>query len=253
MGGYAGGGQASLIACDEIIESIGNGLGVIESIESAHAAIINAASEGRGPELMGSTVVVLKTGTQGYVVAWVGDSRAYLWNGKLVRLSRDHSLVQSLIDSGELDADSLEAANIKNVITQCLGPANRGIPRVETVSGAWHKGEKVLLCSDGLHGEIDDAEIRRIIAGNESSGDQAIAEALVNSALQAGGKDNITTVVVSAPLDAPEQAPARSGGWPRSLLLALMAVVIVLLLSLFVIQYSGATHSGADSSNGEQQ
>lgn len=240
MGGHAGGGQASSIACDEIIKSIGNGLGITDSIEAAHTVLVSAANEGRGPAQMGTTVVLLKNGTQGYVVAWVGDSRAYLWNGKLLQLTRDHSLVQSLVDDGELEANSPEAAKIKNVITQCLGPANNGIPRIDTVNVTWHEGDKVLLCSDGLHGEVEDAEIGRVIARNASSGDQAIAEALVNSAIQAGGSDNITAVVVSAPQSRAGQTRTRQvpvqttdGGLGRRLLFVLMACAALLLLLIY--------------------
>jgi protein phosphatase len=239
MGGYAGGDVASAIARNVVLASIRDGQGVKTSIQAAHAAIVQAAREGKGPDHMGSTIVALKSTGAEYLVAWVGDSRSYLWNGKLLQLSRDHSLVQSMIDSGKLTADSPKADNIRNVITQCLGPPNDGVPRVDTVTGTWKAGDKVLLCSDGLHGELGDDVINAIITEQQQAGDQSIVEALVDAALQAGGSDNITAVIVSAPAVLPEPAPdpvqvVRGGGGPGRMLLSIMAGVVLLVLMFYL-------------------
>jgi serine/threonine protein phosphatase PrpC len=236
MGGHAGGDVASAIARDVILSSIRDGEGVKTSILAAHDSIVRSAEEGEGPPQMGSTIVALRSTGRDYLIAWVGDSRAYLWNGNLRRLSRDHSLVEDMIDSGAFAEDSPEAAEIRNVITQCLGPPNKTVPRVDTVTGNWQAGDKIVLCSDGMHGELSDDIINGIIDAQQDAGDQAIVGALVDAALQAGGSDNITVVVVSAPKVLPypamkaEREEGTSGsGW---LLFAVIAASALLLFYL---------------------
>jgi len=240
MGGHAGGDVASAVARDVILASIRAGERVDASILAAHDAITKAAEAGKGSPYMGSTVVALSSTGPDYEVSWVGDSRAYLWNGSLSQLSRDHSLVQSMIDSGQLTKDSPKADEIRNVITQCLGPPNKSAPRVDAVSGSWRPGDKIVLCSDGMHGELDDEAISRIIESNVDEGDQAIVDALVDAALEAGGSDNITVVVISAPQDIPQQAADIESGEPggrTTRLISMLLAVIVLVISLLYLYF----------------
>jgi len=101
MGGYKGGQTASRITIEKLTDDARKGIPLSESISNIHHEIIKAAELNPENHGMGSTVVAMKTDGCHYEVAWVGDSRAYLWNGIMLRqLTRDHSYVQSLIDEG---------------------------------------------------------------------------------------------------------------------------------------------------------
>ncbi|HES58670.1 MAG TPA: serine/threonine-protein phosphatase, partial [Firmicutes bacterium] len=129
-------------------------------------------------------------------VFWVGDSRAYLIGPcGMLPLTRDHSYVQDLIESGSISAEEARTHQMKNVITRCLGGAgNSGAPDVFPFSPG--PGEAILLCSDGLTDALDDAQIWQVLMDNsEHSLDNAV-KALVRAANEAGGPDNITVVLV---------------------------------------------------------
>jgi protein phosphatase len=234
MGGHSGGDVASRIVRDEIIAGVTGGKDLVEAIVEAHLSLQAAAERGEGSRQMGSTVVALRGRDSGYQIAWVGDSRAYLWDGALHQLSRDHSLVQEYLDSRKLDAGSIDLSQWSNAITQCLGPANSGTPRVDEVNGEWHGGEKILLCSDGLHGELGDQEIAALLAESATQDDQSLAERLVQAAREAGGADNVTAVLVSAPANA---SPGRSAGQAGQPLAAIALGVAAACLVALIIFY----------------
>lgn len=195
MGGAKGGEVASSIAVNEILSCIKLNIPLTQSILTAHQAIINSASKNKDLKGMGSTVVALKCNTNTeYEIAWVGDSRAYLWSDRLSRLTEDHSYVQQLVHSGELDPDDTWGHIKSNVIVQALGMVNKDI-EVGVYSGQWRDNQKILLCSDGLHGELKDSEIADIVRQDKSN--QQIADLLITAALSKGGKDNISVILVS--------------------------------------------------------
>ncbi len=197
MGGHRGGDVASTIASATVVEAIRAGRSLSEAIQRAHDAVLAAAEQGQGAPNMGSTIVALRVSDQrNYEIAWVGDSRAYLWDGQLHQLSRDHSYVQWLVDRGEISEEQARKHPKSNVITQALGVRGQGI-RVDCRSGTLNKGQKILLCSDGLNGEVSDAEISKIMMseGNE----QSLVDRLIETALQRGGRDNVSVLVISAP------------------------------------------------------
>lgn len=236
MGGHSGGEVASRIVADHIMEEVDSGKGLVEAIEGAHQSVVDAAGRGEGSQQMGSTVVALRSNGAGYQIAWVGDSRAYLWDGALRQLTRDHSLVQEYLDSRNLDAGAVDLSQWSNVITQCLGPANSGTPRVDVVSGDWHAGEKILLCSDGLHGELDTPAIAELLAGAAQDDDQTLAERLVQAAREAGGADNVTAVLVSAPAHTKPRINSEAAG-RQSLAPVMIGVVTALLLALLLYYF----------------
>ncbi len=197
MGGHRGGKVASTIACETVVEAVRSGMSLREAIQFAHDEVLAAGERGEGAPDMGSTIVALRVqNRRDYEVAWVGDSRAYLWDGQLRQLSRDHSYVQWLVDRGEISEDQARRHPKSNVITQALGVHGQGI-RVECLNGQLGKGEKILLCSDGLNGEVSDGEISRIMRSDAS--EQSLVDRLIEAALQRGGRDNISVLVVSAP------------------------------------------------------
>lgn len=199
MGGHEAGEVASAIAIREIARSIEQGMALAEAIETAHRAIQTAALQGDGAADMGSTVVALKLDNGlHYEIAWVGDSRAYLWNGGLHRLTTDHSYVQMLLNAGMITESEIPGHPCRNVISQALGTGgadNKKI-KVDSVSGVLNENNSLLLCSDGLSGEVTDDGIDAILS--ETTDAQTRVDRLIAAALEAGGKDNVTVIVVNA-------------------------------------------------------
>lgn len=197
MGGHEAGEVASRIAVQEVLYGIKSGMSLSSAVDSAHYAIQKAASQGEGGRNMGSTIVAVKLHDADYEIVWVGDSRAYLWNGRLTQLTKDHSYVQSLLDAGLIDKDQIPEHPYRNVISQALGtggPDNEDI-KADFVSGQLGRSDTLLLCSDGLTSAVPDQEISAILA--ESEENQVKVNRLIQAALTAGGKDNITVVVIS--------------------------------------------------------
>ena len=208
MGGHRGGETASAIAAEFIVEKTRAGKSIEDAIAGAHNAIKQASREGKGPEGMGTTVVALQTKDNGYQIAWVGDCRAYLWDGRvLTQLTKDHSYVQHLVDTGVISASESVGHPYQDVLIQALGAADMDEVNVEKVEHAFYSKEQILLCSDGLTKELEDGEIADILALEEDV--QKKVDILIETALKNGGRDNITAILVSAGDDAP--AKPRQG------------------------------------------
>jgi protein phosphatase len=204
MGGHASGEVASEIAVRTIEQRIKQGCGLVEAIENAHTAIVDGVKEGLGKHGMGTTVVAIQLAGDRYKLAWVGDSRAYLWDGELSQISKDHSMVQMLIDSGQITRAEARNHPRKNVIYQNLGAAEVEGHQVSVEQDVLYKDQKIILCSDGLSDEVDDAQISEIMSLADNVEDAA--EKLVTAALDNGGNDNVSVIVISAPADAPEKS-----------------------------------------------
>src|SRR5690606_7272959 len=145
---------------------------------------------------MGTTVVATRIVGNRFEVAWVGDSRVYLWHdGKLAQLSQDHSYVQELISQGTISLDQARSHPHRNVVTQALGVTDPKQLNVETMSGELAPGMQLLLCSDGLTEEVDDPGISRVLAHTECSAQECV-DGLVAAALDGGGSLNGTVVLV---------------------------------------------------------
>ena len=209
MGGHADGDRASQAAvaafaaiCDG---QPAQARDVLDAVRAASDAV-HGLQEGAiaGTTLTGVTIVDVDGAGPHWMAFNNGDSRTYIWDGRsLQQQSVDHSAVQELLDAGVID--ELEAARHpqRNVVTRALGAD----PDVE--ADVWMlplRGHQTfLLCSDGLSKELDDAEIGRIIGFHEErlvAGDDALtlAERLVGAAVAAGGRDNVTVVVVESEL-----------------------------------------------------
>lgn len=197
MGGHGAGDTASQIAVLEIVRQIKQNVSLTQAIASAHQAIQTAALNGEGNSDMGTTVVAVKLDGLRYEIAWVGDSRAYLWNGALQQLTTDHSYVQLLLNSGMIT--QTEALNYpgRNIVVQALGVGgmNKAAINIDQVFGELNHGDSLLLCSDGLTGEVSDESIAAILAEKFSS--KCKATRLIEAALAAGGKDNVTVTVIT--------------------------------------------------------
>ncbi len=206
MGGYDGGDHASKIAsrtaAHHLIQQIympllssqppHNQAAVEEimheAVLTAHQAVQQAECSGNG----GTTLTIALVLGQQLYLAHVGDSRAYwLVNGDLQALTRDHSLVQRLQDAGKLTTEEAQNYQFRNVLLRALGQEED--LDVDTYIYALPPGGKLLLCSDGLCGQIPDEQIQQIMYQTQSP-DQ-IADQLVEAALEAGGLDNISAIV----------------------------------------------------------
>ena len=208
MGGHEAGEVASAIVSETIVSEVRKGAGLVDAVQQAHRSVIDASEEGHGAQGMGSTVVVLQVRGEEFEVAWVGDSRAYLWSGELRQISRDHSYVQKLLDSGAITEEEALYHPNRNIITQSLGSDLSDVV-VDNIAGRFCRGQKILLCSDGLNDELQDSEIAFIL--KEGGDDQTLVNKLIQAALTHGGKDNVSVLLVSASEDAPNELPGATG------------------------------------------
>ena len=143
-----------------------------------------------------ATIATLRLGKDDtYEVAWVGDSRIYLWDGALRQLSQDHSYVQELVDQGAITSEQARNHPHRNVVTQALGVTDPNHLNVSTMAGELRPGMQLLLCSDGLTEEVDDRSIAKVLAPQECSAQECV-DGLVAAALDGGGSDNVTVVLV---------------------------------------------------------
>ncbi|MGK0440936.1 MAG: protein phosphatase [Pseudohongiellaceae bacterium] len=196
MGGYACGEVASALVKETLVDALIHQQGLTEAIVRAHYLIRSESSADIGKKGMGSTVVAAKAQGNRYEIAWVGDSRAYLWDGALKQITRDHSYVESLLVAGTISLDEAKNHPNRNLITQAVGAAGEGGLEVSVVNGSLAPGEKLLLCSDGLIDEVDDVIIANML--NEGDSSTLLIDDLLQKALNAGGRDNITVVIAEA-------------------------------------------------------
>jgi protein phosphatase len=197
LGGHSGGEVASTMVTDIVMKKAQDGMSIRAALQVTHEEILRAASIDESVSNMASTAVVLMLIGNGYEVSWVGDSRAYMWDGAGLRqLTCDHSYVQSLIDFGSLTKEDARYHPKRHVMTQALGWVGAATVEVDTVSGIFCKREKILLCSDGLTDVLEESEMIEIIAS--CGNDQHIVDALIQKANDNGGFDNITVILVSA-------------------------------------------------------
>ncbi len=201
MGGHAAGEVASAIVCETIRKQIARGAGLEEAVQQGHKAVLLAAERGVGGSGMGSTVVTLQSSGNRYKICWVGDSRAYAFNpasrSPLSQITRDHSYVQLLVDSGAISQEDVSTHPEKNIITQCLGSIDLEDVEVGTVEGNWQSEEWILLCSDGLTDAVDLTQMQQIMEQAESV--QQATTNLIRAALNNGGRDNITVQIIANP------------------------------------------------------
>lgn len=202
MGGHKGGATASAIATDFVVEKIRNGESLEKSIAGAHHAILTASRDGKGPEGMGTTIVALKINDHACEIAWVGDCRAYLWDGEtLKQLTRDHSYVQHLVDTGVISSTESAQHPYQDVLIQALGAADISDVNVENITRELYQNEQILLCSDGLTKELTQNDIADALSLDLT--EQGKVDFMMNAALKNGGRDNITAILVSIGPDAP--------------------------------------------------
>ncbi|GAA4480850.1 PP2C family protein-serine/threonine phosphatase [Microbacterium panaciterrae] len=201
MGGHQAGDVASATVIDEFRGLHGRAELSIDDISFALArarAAVDAIA-GDGATSAGTTlsgVAIAQVDGVGYWLAMnIGDSRTYrLAGGMLEQVSVDHSVVQELIDSGELLAADAQRDRRRNIITRAIGAGSAGEADYWMIPAA--VGDRILICSDGLSSEVGDDEIRDLLLTHEDP--QTAADRLIVRALERGGRDNVTAIVVDA-------------------------------------------------------
>ena len=232
MGGHEGGEIASAMAVEQIErgyyanESNDPATALAAAITSANSQIYAAAQaqSGQAKRPMGTTVVCAVVTDARLTVAHVGDSRAYRLRGStLEQLTEDHDWLTAQMRTQRMSRAEAQAQarqrGANGVLLRALGAQSSVQPDITTQ--AWQAGDTLLLCSDGLHGLIDDQQIARVLAAQPP---QAAARALIDAANQAGGHDNITALVIGKPAVI---APAQP--WTRRVM-TLGALVVAMLL-----------------------
>ena len=197
-----GGHEAGELASAAVVEALGRlpaapdldtfAEQAIEALQQVNGDLIRLAQARDSERTIGTTVVALAIAEARFRCFWAGDSRAYsIRGGEISRLSRDHSLVQDLVDAGMLKPEEAEGHENSNVITRAVGV--RETLEVASVSGDAAAGDLFLLASDGLTRVLNDAEIA---AGfGAASLDQA-ADKLIETVLQRGAPDNVSLVAI---------------------------------------------------------
>jgi PPM family protein phosphatase len=169
--------------------------GVVQQYLASADESIRSATGSRAGTTLSGVVVVEQMGVPYWLVMNIGDSRTYrLSQGRLAQVSVDHSEVQELVESGEITAEEAAVHPRRHVVTRALGAGD------ETEADYWllpiEEGDRVMVCSDGLNGELTDAEMEEILSTVEDP--QEAVDALIQAALRRGGRDNITVIVIDA-------------------------------------------------------
>ncbi len=199
MGGHEAGDVASRLAVEEFARLAG-----LTSVDPSdlHACFRRAAQRIRstferreGGTTVAGVALGEHDGTAHWLVFNVGDSRVYRWAaGELAQLTVDHSVVQELVDSGTLSRAAAERHPERHVLTRALGTGADPEPDYWMLPA--QPGDRLLVCSDGVSGELTPADVAAVLAGTPGAG--AAAAELVRRAVEAGGRDNATAVVVDA-------------------------------------------------------
>ena len=201
MGGVSGGQVASSICVKKVADALKRGYRksmtissaknlLSTAINSANSAVFKEAQENFELKGMGTTVVAVVILGNISVIAHVGDSRAYLINDEIKPITKDHSFVQLLIDTGKITEEEAAVHPDRNVITRAVGIEHVVDVEIDIVD--INDSDKLLICTDGLNGYVPDADILNVV---NQYGDSS-TEKLVEKANNAGGRDNVTVVIV---------------------------------------------------------
>lgn len=208
MGGHPAGAEASARAVESFLEHLtddvstsnGNwGDRMATGVEVAHRELLRMGDVDPERRGMGTTLTALRIDRANgdAILVHVGDSRAYrLREGRLTRISRDHTWVQEQVEHGRLDAAVARVHPMAHVLTRVVGGALPGVePQVR--SGEVRAGDRYLLCTDGLTTHLSDDRIAGILANGASEGLDATLDVLVRATIEEGATDNVTVILVN--------------------------------------------------------
>lgn len=206
LGGHEAGEIASNLAIEKIqayAPKRPDAAALMRAVHRANETVIRAVEEGVGKPGMGTTVTAAIIADGKVVIAQVGDSRAYLLrSGRLAQMTEDHSVVAAMVRSGSLSPAEARRHPQRNVVTRALGGDTNLV--VDTYEFETLRGDRWLLCSDGLFGLVANEAIETVL--NTNADPRGCAEELIRMANEAGGSDNISAIVVD--IDN-EHIPAR--------------------------------------------
>lgn len=201
MGGHVAGEVASALALGSLWEALGGlaaeldqGDRLRSAIQAANEKIHRQANSSEVYTGMGTTIVAAVADSQYIWIAHVGDSRGYLWRagGELTQLTEDHSLVNELVRRGQIRPEEALSHPQRHMLTRALGTLPDVV--IESRRVTWNRGDILLICSDGLTTHVSDARVQDVLAGDSAL--QAKLDALVQSALEKGGHDNVTVAAL---------------------------------------------------------
>lgn len=197
MGGYTGGEYASTMVVDAIVDVIERAdiitVNVLrEAILEANRMVFEKSQSYKELEGMGTTAVVAYVKDDTLLWAHVGDSRLYIYgDSQLRRMTNDHSMVQELVNAGTITEAEVIHHPKRNMLTRAIGVYDT--VEVDTGMVEVHEGERILLCSDGLSGYIEESRIEEILS--EESSESRVLEDLVQLVYDAGARDNVTIIL----------------------------------------------------------
>lgn len=203
MGGHEAGERASAAVVEEFSRFIGRSSLALDDVRSALSrardavVALSTSGNGRAGTTLSGVVIAAVDGMGYWLALNIGDSRTYrLSGGELEQISVDHSVVQELIESGELTIEDAATDRRRNIITRAIGAGSTG--EADYWMFPAELGDRMLICSDGLSAELPDARIHEVLMTEPDP--QTAADLLVDEALRAGGRDNVTVVVADAVL-----------------------------------------------------
>jgi protein phosphatase len=206
MGGHAAGEVASEIAIQTLVQnapSIADRDVLVQAVQAANLAIIDASRRGVGKPGMGTTLTCAVIDGDRALIGHVGDSRAYLFRGGLLcQITEDHSLVAELVAIGELTPEEAAVHPKRSIITRALG--NEENIEVDIYEIGLKATDRLLLCSDGLSGMLSDNDISALLS--QLADPQSTADRLTEEAQARGGNDNISVIVVDIHAIRPSRA-----------------------------------------------
>jgi protein phosphatase len=201
MGGHEAGERASAAVIAEFARYIGRTALELDDVRRALATAreqveeLSTSGNGRAGTTLSGVVIAAVDGMGYWLAVNIGDSRTYrLADGELEQITVDHSVVQELIEAGELTPEDALTDRRRNIITRAIGASSTGDADYWMFPA--ELGDRMLICSDGLTSEVPDARIRHLLQTTPDP--QKAADALIDEAVTAGGRDNITVVVVDA-------------------------------------------------------
>lgn len=229
MGGHAGGERASRLTVETVVALVQEKLDreypypvtdlLLEAVENANRAVLTEAERESSLKGMGTTVVLgMFDGPQGTLMN-LGDSRAYVFEKDGLRqISEDHSFVAEMMRRGVMTQEEAIDHPRRNMLTRAVGAAEKPAPDFFDIR--FEPGDILLLCTDGLHGFVSDGDIQRVLEADWSL--EAKCDALIDAALDAGGKDNVTVLLACwGPVNHQlEAGPATDPGYAERGLLA---------------------------------
>ncbi len=199
MGGHARGEVASRLAIEAVVQNFSANGDLLYAIEQAQKQIRSACEFSVDSRFMGTTIVALCCRGLSYEIAWVGDSRAYLWdveNQTLSQLTQDHSLVSDMVTKGLLTDEQAMSHPKRHVLTRCLGSHRLGNTDIGHIQRIWQPQQQILLCSDGLSDALSAAQLALVFTAQKDK--PSLLQTMLDLVKTAGGDDNISAILIDA-------------------------------------------------------